>query len=481
MGSDVPQSIGMDWPMSLRRALLRILCVCAWLAATSAVAQTNRLHIHEPPAGKAFWSHLNDDFTVRVREPGGEWRDLYEYDVKVDLDRPQDATMVFFDIAGPVEVSVKKNNGDVARVQVRPDSAGVKARLAGNTAYFRIDRPTKLSVEFDGDRLHNLHLFANAMEPNLPTSGPDVIYFAPGVHVLPEGQKSFRIPSNKTVVIAGGALVQGMIEVRDAENVRILGHGIVDGAERGVMVANSRNVTIDGPIFVNPHHYTIFCGQSAGVTIRDIKSFSASSWSDGLDFMSCSDVTVDGVFMRNSDDTIAIYGGRWEYSGDARNYLVTNSILWADIAHPINIGLHGTKDRQEVIENLEFRDIEVLGHDEDDRDAQGVMAIGVSDGNLVRNVLFQDIRIDDIQEGMLFNFRVMFSEKYSHAPGRGIQGVTVRNVSFKGGEINRPKIAGYSEDRRVRGVTIDNVTVAGKRLRRSDIDVGPYVDDLVVR
>ncbi|UIJ47193.1 glycosyl hydrolase family 28 protein [Sphingomonas cannabina] len=451
------------------------------LAALPASAQSQTLRIHAPPAGKAFWTHLNDDFTVRVRVPGGEWQDLYEYDVKVDLDRPQDASMVAFDMAGPVEVSVKKNNGDVRRVEVRPTSAGVKARLVGNTAYFRLDRPAKLSIEFDGDRLHNLHLFADAPEPELPPPGPGVVYFGPGVHPLPEGQKSFRIPSNTTVVVAGGALVQGNIEIRDAENVRVIGHGIIDRPEQGITIANSRNVTIDGPIFIDPNHYTVACGQSSNVTVRDVKSFSASSWSDGLDFMSCSDVRIDGVFMRNSDDTIAVYGSRWDYRGDARNYLVTNSILWADIAHPINIGLHGNAEAPEVLENLVFRNIDVLGHDEDDRNYQGVMAISNSDNNLVRNVRFEDIRIDSIEEGMLFNLRVLFNPKYSHAPGRGIEDVTIRNVGFKGGDINRPVIAGYSADRIVRGVTIENVTVGGAPLRRSDIDVGQFVEGLTVK
>jgi len=109
------------------------------------------------------------------------------------------------------------------------------------------------------------------------------------------------------------------------------------------------------------------------------------------------------------------------------------------------------------------------------------MAITDGDGNLVRDVLFEDIRIDDIQEGMLFNFRVVFNEKYSHAPGRGIDGVTVRNVSFKGGDINRPVIAGHAQDRQVRNITIDNVTVGGKRIERSAIDVGAFVDGLIVR
>jgi pectate lyase len=454
----------------------------ATVAALPAVAQpSDILRIHEPPAGKAFWNHFNDDFTVRVRVPGGAWRDLYEYNVKVDLDRPQDASMVNFDIAGPVEVAVKKNNGDVRRVQVRPDSAGVRARLVGNTAYFTLARPAKISVEFDGDRLHNLHLFANPPEPPLPGPGPDVVYFGPGVHVLPEGQKSFRIPSNKTVVIAGGALVQGMIEIRDAENVRVIGHGIVDGPQEGFLVAYSRNVTIDGPTIVNPNHYSVLCGQSSGLTIRNIKAFSAASWGDGIDLFGCTDVSVDDVFLRNSDDTIAIYGSRWDYSGDTRNFSLTNSILWADIAHPINIGLHGSKEKPETIENLVFRNIDVLGHDEDDRNYQGVMAITDGDNNLVRNVRFEDIRIDDIEEGMLFNIRAVFNEKYSLAPGRGVEGITIRNVRFKGGDINRPVIAGYAADRPVRDVTIENVTVAGRRLRRSDIDVGPFVEGLKVR
>ena len=451
------------------------------MSAGRAAAQPSVLRTYEPPAGKAFWSHLNDDFTVRVRVPGGEWQDLYEYNVKVDLDRPQDASMAMFEMTGPVEVSVKKNNGDVRRVEVRPDSTGVRAKLVGNTALFRLNRPARLSIEFDGDRLHNLHLFAEHPEPVLPTAGPGVIRFDPGVHVPPEGQTGFKIPSNTTAVIAGGAIVQGVIEIRDATNVRVIGHGIIDRPERGILIERSHGVVVDGPTVVNSQHYTVLCGQSSDIEIRNVKSFSSSSWSDGLDFMSCSNVRIDRVFMRNSDDTIAIYGGRWDYKGDARNYRISNSILWADIAHPINIGGHGTKGAAETIEDIEFRNIDVLGHDEDDRMYQGVMAIGDADNNRVRNVLFEDFRIDDIQEGMLFNFRVLYNPKYSNAPGGGIENVTVRNVRFKGGDINRPVIAGFADDRRVRNVVIENVTVAGTRLKRSDIVVGPFVDGLVVK
>lgn len=94
--------------------------------------------------------------------------------------------------------------------------------------------------------------------------------------------------------------------------------------------------------------------------------------------MSCSDVMIDDVFLRNSDDCIALYTHRWNYYGDCRNVHVLNSTLWADIAHPINIGTHGnTETGDEVLEDIVFRNIDILEHDEDDRDYQGCMTINV--------------------------------------------------------------------------------------------------------
>src|SRR5690348_11745761 len=72
-----------------------------------------------------LYSMHNDDYTVKVRRPGGEWQDLYEYKVKVDLDKVQEASMVSFDFKGKVEVFVRKNNGDITSVRIRPFAAGI--------------------------------------------------------------------------------------------------------------------------------------------------------------------------------------------------------------------------------------------------------------------------------------------------------------------------------------------------------------------
>lgn len=106
----------------------------------------------------------NDDYTVRVRIPGGEWKDLFEYKVQVDMDNVQDASMVQFDMGSPVEIMVKKNNGTVHDVAIRPSNKGIEYKQIQNTILFTLRQPQYLSIEFNGDRLHNLHLFANPLE-----------------------------------------------------------------------------------------------------------------------------------------------------------------------------------------------------------------------------------------------------------------------------------------------------------------------------
>ena len=127
--------------------------------------------------------------------------------------------------------------------------------------------------------------------------------------------------------------------------------------------------------------------------------------------------------MRNSDDCIAIYAHRWNYYGGSRNVTLQNSILWADIAHPINIGGHGNPDDKagEILENITVRNVDILEHDEDDLLYQGCMAVDCGDKNLVRKALFEDIRVENIQEGRLFHINVRFNSKYDKQPAGNLK------------------------------------------------------------
>ena len=438
------------------------------------------------PVGLHTGMPHNDDYTVRVRMLGGEWQDVFEYKVQVDLDKPQDASMVQFDMGSPVEVMVKKNNGTVREVAIRPLNNNIACRQVQNAVFFTLDKPQNLSVEFNGDRLHNLHLFANPMEEEVYSEeAKGVMFFGPGIHRpkdLPNNQ--IRIPSNTTVYLAPGAVLKAKLLVDNAENVRIIGRGILDHPVRGIEITDAKNVLIDGITVVNPEHYTVFGGGSSEIVIRNLKTFSCKSWSDGIDMMCCRKVLVDNVFLRTGDDCIALYNHRWNWWGGSSDITVRNSVLWADVAHPINIGGHGDPDSLtgEVIENLTFHNIDILEHDEDDPLYQGCMTVDCGDKNWVRNVLFEDIRVENIQEGRLFYVKVRFNPKYDKQPGNGIEGITFRNITYTGVGENASLVQGLDKNRCVRNVVFDSIMINGVKMKHlKGIIKNEFIEDIEIK
>jgi hypothetical protein len=288
----------------------------------------------------------NTDFSVKIRTSGGEWSDLFTYLVRVDMHDVRESSMATFDFEGSVEVEVTYNREPLREVKIRPLARQIGYSAEGNAIRFQLDRPGHLSIEANGDRFHNLHLFANALEEGAPDSqSPDVfliepgdyavnekvkprkestIYFGPGMHRFEDGL--FYVPSNKTVYLAGGAVVVGSFVCDHVENVNIRGRGIIYLRDiekttywRSIQIDLSHNITVEDIISIDPPHYSIHLGQSENVHIRNFKSFSTRGWCDGIDMMSCKNVNIEDVFLRTSDDCIAIYGSRGKFKGDTRN------------------------------------------------------------------------------------------------------------------------------------------------------------------
>lgn len=452
-------------------------------AVVAGVLSAQQLKVYPVPASIVYGRH-NDDFTVQVRTPGGEWQDLYEFDVNVDNDTRSKVSMVSFDFDKEVELKVRLNNGLLQKVKIRPDKAGITPVIQGNQFTFRLDKPQKLSVEVNGNKLNNLHVIANAILKDPPSpNDKNVMYFGPGVHKPGDIPGDvFVIPSNTTVYIDGGALIQGKLLCNKVENVKIIGRGLIDQGVRGVEITHSRNITVEGIKIINPRHYSIYLGGSQNVTIKDVTAFSLGSWTDGIDMMSCSDVTIDDVFLRTSDDCIAVYAHRWNFFGNTTNVRVRNAILWADIAHPINIGVHGNVAAEgDTIRDLSFKNIDILEHDEDDRSAQGTMAITSGDKNYISNILFEEVRIDEIEEGQLFSLKVVLDPKYGNGAGRSIENVTFKNISYKGALPNPSVIVGYDAQRKISNVLLKNFNINGKVVlnqEQANMKVGQYTEGL---
>ena len=194
-----------------------------------------------------YYACHNDDYTVKVRSAGSaQWTDLYEYNVKVDMDTHSNASMVQFDFTDRVEVMVKLNNGTLNTAQIRPLHHGITPQIQGNIITFSLDRPHNLSLECNGDRLHNLHIFAQAPQTNIPdTTSSNVMYFAPGYHEPKTADKTFRVPSNTTVYLAPGAVLTGALNCDSTQNVRICGRGMIWKAQNGIKAGWADNLTVE--------------------------------------------------------------------------------------------------------------------------------------------------------------------------------------------------------------------------------------------
>ena len=439
--------------------MLRWLLSALWICVLTGTATGAKVEVAGAPQGIS----LNNDFTVKVRPEGkSKWVLVPTYLVKVDEVREtkhhvEHASMATFDFSEKVEIAVTYNKGEIDSARVRPLSYDIPFTIEGNTLQFSLEKPANLSVEVNGDIFHNLHLFANPLDTfKVDKKNPDLIYFGPGIHRFEGGE--FRIPSGKTVYVAGGAVMMGRMLIENVHDVKLLGRGIIDpSVKMGIRIANSRNVYVEGLVATQ-----CATGGSDSVTIRNVKVISYFGWGDGMNVFSSRNVLFDRVFCRTSDDCTTVYGTRLGFEGPSSNITMQNSTLWADVAHPIFIGIHGNVDKPEILENLNYVNIDILDHKEKQLNYQGCLAINAGDENLIRNVRFEDIRIENFRQGQLVNLRIFFNEKYCKAPGRGIENVVFKNVSYTGNRAEISVIEGYDAQRKVRNIRFENLRINGQ-------------------
>lgn len=439
-------------------------------------------------------SNFNDesrDFIVRIN---GE--EAYVHRVYVDMHNVQPASAVMFDFDGEAEIEIECLISFAWRYKIRPESLNIKYEYNNRKIKFKIDRPVNLSIEVNDDIVHNLHIFAQKPIPrpegreiNPGIHGDDILVpdspaiLLPGVHFV--GGCIMKMKENSSLYLCGGAVLVGNIECKYTQNVKIYGNGMINLRQyprysclHGINIEHSKNITIDGISIVNPPHYSVGVGGSENIEIRDIKCFSCEGWSDGIDIMSSKNITIDGAFMRNSDDCIAIYGSRWNFFGNSENITVKNSSLWADVAHPTNIGGHGnSKDGGDTIKNISFENIDVLNHHEPQDDYTGVFSINAGDGNRVENISYKNVRVEQYQRGRLVDLRVCFNKTYNLIPGKEIRDVYFENIEYSGYGEMPSRIHGYSENNRVHNIHFKNVTEHGRPIKENML-VGDFAENI---
>jgi len=488
-------------------AFWKLVCATATaailtLGANTACA-TDTLRTYPAPQS-LMYSAFNDEYTVRVRTPGGEWRSLYEYRVQVDTDTKQNASMVYFDFEGAVEIEVMKNNGKFDQVSVAPLSSAIKPRRQGAIVRMTLIKPERFSLQFDDDRLHNLHIIAGKLPAPRPPRD-DVVYFGPGLHIPPPGLDYFPVKSGQRVYLEGGAVLKGAFDLNGVTDVKISGRGLLWDPGRAIDLDKSSGVEVSDLILVNSDRKeaarVMNIRNSSNVTVQGVTGFTSGKWSDGINISTSQHVKVRDGYLRVSDDAVVVYAvadcpicrrkaaesGVLDFNppGDTFGIDVRDMRIWVDVAHALYIGHFGDNGDPRTIYDVAFNNIDVANLDEDDPDWDGVIAAYSGDSTLIRDVTFNNIRVDRIEEGRLINIVAGKNPRYNKAPGRGIDGVTLRDITFTGeGLPGTSVIEGASPQVAIRNVRIENLRIGGKAIKAAkdgDIAVSGTVSGLTIR
>jgi hypothetical protein len=114
---------------------------------------------------------------------------------------------------------------------------------------------------------------------------------------------------------------------------------------------------------------------------------------------------VNIIFLRQSDDCVAIYQHRDDGYKDSNNITLQKSSLWAGVADPINIGTYGNKANPETVSDVKISNIDILDHREIQLLYQGCVAIVPGDSNLIESVYISYVRVENFRLEQLINMR----------------------------------------------------------------------------
>lgn len=442
----------------------------------------------------------SEDFTLKVNG-----KDVFVYQARVSAypinqvwpgyQRPvgqtELASFASFDCDGRVEVELVSAR-EVQEATIRPLSYGIIPEIEGNVIRFTLPGPGKIAVEVN-DRHRAFHLFASRIETDKPDpDDPGVHYFGPGIHEA----GTITLQSDESVYIEAGAIVYGNIEATGASNIRIGGHGILDASRIGrfearqmIALDQCEKVSVDGLICRDPHIWTLIVRNCRDVRISDLKLIGLWRYNaDGIDLVNSRDILVEDCFVRAFDDNIVLKGmkrqdGLFE-GASLKNIEVRDCVLWGDWGRTLEIGAETVADS---IYDIRFLNCDVIHY------VHMAMDIQNGDRGLVRDVLFEDIRVEEPildraqiadhvylegEIGKLVDLNIR-DNMWSKDSIRGrIDNISFRNITYTGKHFPITTMEGLNEQHAISNIHFENIVINGKRVRDAE-DLGLQVNEYV--
>ena len=422
-------------------------------------------------------------------------------------------------------------------IKIRPKSLGIEPEITPDGKIcFELDKPAYFTVEPYG-RNRALHIFADPMpEYDVDMSDPNLLYFGKGEHDM----GVLELKSGQTVFIDEGAVVYACIHAIDADNIKILGRGILDNSRNKEKILFEANVEDNNTAVKNvTRRHTVvleYCNNIVidGITIRDSLVYNIrpmacrnirinnvkiiGCWrfnSDGIDMHNCVDVHIEKCFIRTFDDSICVKGFDCYYSGDIeaavqkamyrngksydvfKNVLVEDCVIWNDWGKALEIG---AETKAEEIHSISFRNCDIIHITGNALDCMNVDYADVHD------ILFTDINIeadevipksliqkkdDEVYVNTDPNFmpltlcaEVIYHHEYSagSATRRGrIRNIVFNNINVYSDKMPKAYFFGYDEDHKTENILVTNLRLNGEpitALSGQNWSIGKFTDNI---
>ncbi len=418
--------------------------------------------------------------------------DCYVYDTNVNHTRqwvgnycpPMSRTPItYFDFSGTVEIQVTVPDIELENVKISPLSYGIEPQLDkdAHTVTFRVDTPDSYTIQFNNSPERALHVFANAIELDLPDfDDPNVIYIGPGEWNI----ESIMLKKGQTLYLAGGSVVHGIVNANFERDITVRGHGILDcshlegwqgrTAYIPLKFDHCRNVAIRDIIVLNANAWACQAYDSTDGVIDGVKIITARPNGDGISLQSCQNYQVKNCFVRSWDDSLVVKN----YDVNSNGITFSHMQLWTDFAQSMEVGYETNKGNKEdsSITDIVFEDITVLNNFH-----KPVISVHNGDDALLDNIVFRDIVVEHEEVGSgdgdempyLIDINIMQNSNWSTTKERGkIQNVTIENVTFLEGVENASRIQGFDEEHKVENVVITNLNMFGKKI--TDAEEGKF-------
>lgn len=454
------------------------------------------------------------------------------------LDQTELAPFLTFAADEPVTLTVTYDR-DVEEIIVRPLSRGVKAERAGRAVTLTLPSPGAYTLEADG--FHEaLHIFFDPLrdyEAELSDSARKVIRYGAGVHHV----GLVELTSDTTVLIHRDAVVYGAFAAFCAENVSILGAGVIDGSEekrldgdrllpldyekpipddregmlelmRRTRVLNGiirfyrcRNIRVEGVIMRDASTFALIPAGCESAVFENIKTIGMWRYnSDGIDVFNSTNVVIRNSFFRDFDDCIVIKGiAGWDDGarGNLQNVLVESCVTWCDWGRNLEIG---AETNAEEYRNILFRDCDCI------HGSSIFLDVHHHNRADIHDVIFDDIRVeythhqlsDTYQHDMTAPFPVTQPTHHPLLIGLPIRrmglfardgktgtmhDVTIRNITVVTDHPSVPMpesmIIGVDETHRVNRVRISGVTFNGTPVTTREqlrLNINEFVGDVEI-